>query len=239
MTVLNAIASRARRCPHLLLLLLLPALSPARDTNRPAELSENRLSRRELIRLVDQYVAAIEDRNFAAWRELLSPLHAGSPLLTPDAFIEKTDPVTSISVKQIDGLTAALKIEYRDDREETGYLQLSPAGHIKYTPFVFRHPVAQACALVKTLLYDRITILGETSSALGRAEAARELAKLGIPLCGYDPLAPSSLDRQAAAWEIFYWLEENGSAFDNSEPRIPVVGGEFLRCLNEARSVVP
>ena len=221
----------------LLILALLPALSPAQEAAAPAELPEIKISRKEIIELVDRYVDAIKKRDFDSWRKLLSPMHAGSARLRRANFMAEASAVHSLSDKRINGLTATLEIEYNDGREETGYLQIDASGRIKYTPFVFRHPVRRACSLVKILLNDQVTLLGSTSSEISRLEAVWELSKLGVPLCGYDPLNPYLEDRREAAAEIFRWLEENGETFDNTEPFIPIVPDEFIRCIKDARPV--
>ena len=143
--------------------------------------------------------------------------------------------IQSLSVKQIDGLNAALKIEYRDGRENIGFLQIHASGHIKYTPVVFKHPVVQAFSLVQGLLNDYTTLFGASSSKFSRMEVVWKLAAMGIPLCDYDPLAPSRDDRRAAARKIFHWLEENGQTFDNTEPNVFITPDEFTRCIEDAR----
>lgn len=219
----------------LLMLALLPASSPARENTAPAGPPETQLSRKEIVRLVEQYVDAIENRDFDTWRELLSPMHAGSAQLNREHFTAAASSVQSLSDKRMDGLTATLEIEYHDGSEEAGYLQMDPSGRIKYTPLVFRHPVRRACSLVKILLSDQVTLLGSTTSEIERLEAVWELSKLSVPLCGYNPLARSLEDRRDAAAEILYWLEENGKTFDNTKPFIPIVPDEFIRCIDDAR----
>jgi len=221
------------RLPFILASLMMHPLASAEV---PTGSSEKTISKKEIIKLVDQYVTAVEDENFEAWNELLTPLHTDSPLLTPTNFLTEASMIQDLSVEQIDGLNAALKIQYYDGREQIGSLQIHDSGHIKYTPFVFKHPVSRACSQVQILLNDYMTMLGSTSSEASRMEIVWELDAMGIPLCDYDPLTPFNEARRAAAKKILKWLEENGQEFDNTEPKIFITPDEFTRCIEEARS---
>jgi len=218
-----------------LLILVSLMVHPLASAEVPTESPEKNLSKTKIVKLVDQYVAALEYKNFDAWNELVAPLYTNSPLLNPTNFLEKASRVKSLSIKQINGLNADLKIRYHDGRKQIGSLQIHASGHIKYTPFLFEHPVVRAFSLVQSLLNDRTTLFGATSSEASRMEIVWELDTLGIPLCEYDPLAPSINDRLAAARKIFEWLEENGQTFDNTEPKVFITPGEFARCVEKAR----
>jgi hypothetical protein len=220
---------------RLLLILASLMVHPLASAEDPTGSPEQKLSKTQIIKLVDQYVDALERQDFEAWNELVAPLHPGFPLLTPTNFLEKASMVKSLSVKQINGLNADLKIKYRDGRKQIGSLQIHASGQIKYTPFLFEHPVVRAFSLIQSLLNDRTTLFGATSNEASRMELVWELDAMGIPLCEYDPLAPVADDRRAAARKIFQWLEENGQTFDNTEPKVFIAPGEFARCAEKAR----
>ncbi len=228
--------SKLARTFRRLLILASLLMQPLASAEVPAVSSEQGISKKEIIKMVDQYVTAVEDENFKTWNELLAPLHTDSPLLTPTNFMEEASMVESLSIEQIDGLNASLKIQYHDGREQVGSLQIHASGHIKYTPFVFKHPVSRACSMVQTLLNDHITMMGATSSEASRTEIVWELDAMEIPLCDYDPQNPFNEARRAAAKKILKWLEENGQEFDNTEPKIFITPDEFARCIEEARS---
>ena len=220
------------RIRRLLICLLLPATPLLSDGSSREDCQKN-ISRRHIIRLVEQYKAAIKNRDFETWRTLLSPVHEGSPLLDQNHFKETCSKIDSISVKEINGLTATLKVKYLDGMEIRGFLQMTPCGQIKYTPVVFTHPVRRAGILVQRLLNDSVTIMGANSSVTSRVDAVSQLSALKIPLCNYDPRAPSAQDRRMAARNILYWLEKNGETFDSTEPFIPIMPDEFDRYVTK------
>jgi len=215
-------------------LLLLAATRVFADGSE--RIPQKKLSRKKVAELADLYVSAVEDRDFETWRTLLHPLHTDSPLLTRSHFKEEALKIDSLSVKKIDGMTAALEIEYQNGREVRGFLQITPSGHIKYTPVVFLHPVRRAAELVQILLNDFVTIMGANSSAALRTQVVKELDALGVPLLKYDPLASSDIERRTAAREILDWLEVNGETYDNTEPFILIETEEFEQSINKALS---
>jgi hypothetical protein len=235
MTVFTAAAKRNCKYLHLFLLLLLPVLPPEAAEGA---FSVKKLTERKIDALAERYAAAVEKRDFEAWKALLSPLHPVEAANSRELFLEKADEVESISVKAVEGRTVSLIVEFVDGHEEPGYLQLHSSGHIKYAPLVFRHPVVKACALVQILLYDYSTLLGSTTTLEVRQDTVAQLHKLKIPLCGYDPKAPVAISRREAAENILSWLETYGGSFDSTVPRIPIVPEELFRCLEKTRTAI-
>lgn len=203
--------------------------------NSSAELPARKMTKSRVTQLASQYIAAVQAHDFEAWRELLSPMHLNAPELDEELFLETIQPIQSLRLGEIDGLNVEIKIKDHLDRTRLTSLQIHSSGQIKYTPLLFQHPVRKACNLLKTLLFDTVSLFGANTNEALRFETAQALVTMGIPLCGYDPLNPSIDERRAAAREILRWLEENGKAYDNSAPKVHIPLHEFDRCMTARR----
>jgi hypothetical protein len=226
MTALHTNRFFGRRLLPVLLALL--ALSPVR--------AEDGLSKSDISKLANQYIRTVEKRDFAAWRELLAPLHQRAEELNEEFFLDQTQGIKSLSIGKIDGLNVELKIKTFSGILSSGILQLEPAGRIKYTPFCFRHPLYTVCAELQPLLDDRQTLMGSTTSPNSRQDTVYVLECLRIPMFDYDPLATDTEDRRADARKILEWLEENGAQYDATGPKVPIPPSEFDRLMDRLRT---
>lgn len=181
--------------------------------------STRKMTERQIGKLCEPYITAIEEKNFEDWYELLSPRHSTAPELNEEYFLEQVQDVKSLSIQKIDGFNVQLRIRYASGERGTGSLQIDPTGQIKYTPFCFKHPLYEVCAQLELLLSDQDTIMGATSSPASRAAAAYTLKSMDIPLFDYDPYASSRHERLMIAQKILGWLKENGPEYDTTEPK--------------------
>jgi hypothetical protein len=235
--IMNAFLQCSRNARYLFILLISLVYSPtqAADSNK---ISQQKISKRQITKLADQYIDAIKSEDVDAWKTLLTPLHADDTKLNEEAFLNETSRFKSITIEQVEGLDVELKIKHQDGSRSSGILQLNSSGHIKYTPFLFKHPVHEICTLLETLLRDETSLMGSSVNAATRYEIAGTLFDLKVPLCGYNPTDPSVDRRRDCVIEIIAWLTENGKTFDSTEPKVYLSPSEFSRCIEEIKSQI-
>jgi len=207
------------RFRYLLVLLALLAYTSVQAADAP--------SKSEVRKLADQYIRAVKNQDVAAWNELLAPLHSDDLERNKENFLEQTETIKSLSIETIDGLNVVLRIQYLFGLSGTGSLQIGPAGGIKYTPLCFQHPLYAVCTELELLLDDQMSLFGASSSSVSRMETASRLESQGIPLFDYDPFAPTTAERRAAARKILEWLQENGAQYDTAHPELFLPPQEF------------
>jgi hypothetical protein len=210
-----------------LILLILLAHNPT----RAAAASDAPMSKTLTRKLTGQYIRAIEEHDFEAWSELLSPLHPDIAELDEEAFLKQTETIKSLSFKTIDGPNVELQIKYDAGHQRSGTLQIHPSGYIKYTPLFVKHPLYAVCEKLEVLLDDRDTFFGSTSSPGSREAAASALEEMSIPLFNYDPLAPTKEERREAAKKTLEWLQKNGPTYDSDEPNVCLPPEEFTALM--------
>jgi hypothetical protein len=214
---------------HLLMLLILLAHSPT----QAAETSTEEMTKRQINNLAERYISAIEEHDFEAWSELLSPLHPEGAELDETAFLKRTETIKSLSFDIIDGHNVTLQIKYISGGRSLGTLQIHPSGYIKYTPLFVKHPLYAVCEKLEVLLDDRDTFFGSTSSPASREAAASALEEMSIPLFNYDPLAPTKEERREAAKKTLEWLQKNGPTYDSDEPNVCLPPEEFTALMKQ------
>ena len=101
-----------------------------------------------------------------------------------------------------------------------GWILLTPEGDIKYDSFAFfptKLKVYQVLEIMKSISHeDRLDELFYYQVNLARA-----LKEWNIPLCGFDASATRSKQEKAIG-KIGEWLENQGSEWDSSEPKVTI-----------------
>jgi hypothetical protein len=195
------------------------------DLPDPSGYPDKEMTDKDVKALVKQYIKAVEREDFEAWKELLAPMHSGDEYLDKDRFMSAASKTRSIDIDDIDGRNVVLEIvSASNGRKRIGYLQIDSSGHIKYTPFVFIHPIHRAFNYIGLLEMDDVT---------WRNTGVTFIKKMDIPLFGYD--AQSSKEEYSAATsKILDWLTKNGQLYDTSDPKIYISQREFNECVDQA-----
>ena len=155
------------------------------------------MSEKEVRALAEQYIEAIEDEDFEAWKALLTPMHPGDESLAETGFNMSTRNINGMSIRDIQGRNVNIQLRYKSGGQSDGWLQITPSGHIKYTPLKFRHPIASL---------QSISFLLRTREDLRRTGQSM-LQTAGIPLFGYKVTGKKN-DWEDAVEKIMEWLEK-------------------------------
>jgi hypothetical protein len=190
-----------------------------------ASFPDEKLSEQKIRNLAQTYIKAMEHKDFEAWKELLSPMHPGHPDLNTENFTSHTHRVSSIQIENIEGQNVRLSIQRDTGRKATGYLIIHASGHIKYTPFVFKHPVRTAAQALAPLVSDNYSFRNTSVHVLKEAK---------VPLFGYDLDAPGDQQKEEAR-KILNWLRENGATHDTTEPKVKMSDEELQECIGIAQ----
>jgi hypothetical protein len=165
--------------------------------------------------LVENYANALKKNDYASWRDLLEPLHYGNRHLREDYF--NLYQVSDVNIKSVDGHNVYVQMTFKSGGNSQGWLQFHPSGTLKYTPLVFKHPVAKA-------LYSLYSLYSRDHSE--RDEAVRNLREANVPLFGFDTKA-SNNEKQESIEKIFEWFKENGSTHDVDDPKLNLPKDQF------------
>lgn len=178
------------------------------------------LSKEEVRAIAERYIEAWEEGDYRAWHDLVSPLH--EQVHNERSFKTICDRGVSFKLGRIDGLNAQIDVKHRGGMTREGWLQLLPGGEIKYTPYLFPHPLIGAFRSASTLTLNN----SDERSLRLRQSAVKSLENKNIPLFGYEADAPAR-ERKKCVKEIFIWLIEEGVEWDATEPRIPLPEEQF------------
>jgi hypothetical protein len=159
-------------------------------------------------RIARQYIQAWEEHEVEAWRATMSPMHPGSSKLSRDRFQSAGAQYRSIEIIATDGNNVKVQAISAKGNSSEGWIQLHSSGHIKYTPFVFKHPV-----------YIALVRLPHLISQDSNKDGAQRILETEVPLFEYD------VDGDMNNWEentekILNWIRKHGAAHDVSEPMI-------------------
>jgi len=190
------------------------------------DLTSKNLAKDDVKALAKQYAEVWENHDYAGWRALVEPLHYGNSDLSEGIFNRYE--VNDVNIKKVDGHNVYVQMTYKGGHKQLGWLQFHPSGTLKYTPLLFKHPVAGALSSFH-LLYN--------NDRSWNGGAVRNLSEAGIPMFGYDPSSSTS-DRQDSIEKIFEWIEENGASHDMGDPRLMIPADQFGELLKKAESRV-
>ncbi len=176
----------------------------------PADYPDRHMTEKEIRVLAEQYIEAVEDKDFEAYKALLTPMHPGDPVLTKSTFEQRVDSINSMHILDIEGLCVNMRVRYKRGTQREGWLLINQSGHIKYTPLLFTHPIETALQNVSFLLRNRRDL---------RQTGVSYLSKTKIPMFSYDTNGKRN-DWEDSVEQIMEWIEENGGIHDITEPRV-------------------
>lgn len=174
----------------------------------PTDYPDKEMTKADAEHIVEQYIDAWKKNDFVAWKVLLSPMHPGDPKLARSYFQGVQKRNDRIKILATKGLNVKVQVTNTKGTETEGWIQLHSSGHIKYTPFVFRHPVNSALLYLPQLVHKSF-----------RHSSFQRIRELNIPTFDYD------VDADIKNWDsntkrILDWLRENGATYDVSEPKV-------------------
>ncbi len=186
----------------------------AKKTSADTEDSESEdtsLSKEEIKEIIEQYAKALKERDTDAFKRLFYKSKWRGPY-----FSEQWESLKSLDFGKIDknniyviagGSTQGLGV--------AGWIQLTPAGKIKYCPFIAPHPVEVACVLLQHFA----VVIDRAGPDNDKSVYILDIKKTGIPTFGLK-LEMSKSEMRDAVDEIRDWLIDNGAEYDNSEPKL-------------------
>lgn len=190
-----------------------PTASKSVEPKKEANPTTEPLSEEEIEAIAEQYVEAVNKENIDALDKLFS---------TPDwdrkeykHFLSTSG--NSVKVRKINGNNIYIvRSGYMEGQlGVSGWLQLTPAGKIKYCPLFAPHPVEKATSTLHAI-FPHIEYLRD---GMGKGIWIRELKDTGIPTFGLHQEMTKSEWRDALD-KTRDWLIENGGEYDNSEPKL-------------------
>jgi len=170
----------------------------------PAAMSED-----EVRALAQRFMAIWADSDLEAWQELMRPMYPTSNLLIKDFFDPIAERIERIELMEIRDRNVRLEIESESGGTRTGWLMITPSGHVKYSPFRFTHPLVRMPDAVSYLVSSR-----EDLRITGQAWLKNDK----IPLIDYDINNPDTWEQSAL--QVLDWVRENGAHHDASDPRL-------------------
>lgn len=192
----------------------------------PANYPERMMTERDIRDLANRYAQVWRDNDFDTWSELLYPMHVGRAELEPGWFDRTAKTIKFLKIAAVSGRNVKMRVTYEKKDETEGWLQISPSGHIKYTPVIFEHPFKRACS--------SLAMMGSPFPHL-REPSMENLEEMNVPVGSFNP---NSKNNDAAINKIHHWLAEERSRFDVSEPRIALPEKDALAALEKARNMM-
>ncbi len=176
----------------------------------PSDYPAVTMSEKEVRALAEQYIDAIDDEDFEAWKALLAPMHPGDSSLTETGFKTSVSRFNGVHILDVEDRNVNLRVRYKSSGSIESWLQITESGHIKYTPLQFPHPITRALQGVPFLLRNRKDL---------RTTGMSYLRDAGVPLFNYD-LNGDRNDREDAVEKIMEWIEANGATHDHTLPKV-------------------
>ncbi len=183
------------------------------------------LSEDQIEEIAEQYIEACLTQNYTAWKSLfLDTGDVSEADFTTSPHVAK---IKKIRIKDIDGYNVRLQIQYNFGYRKDGWLQLLPAGKIKYGAILHQHPIPIAFELQSSFA----AYLNHDTEA-GHPDSKRELLEVGIPVFGLNRrMKPHN--QLKALKQIKEWLIEKGENWDRSEPKLACPEGQFKALLKK------
>jgi len=192
------------------------------------------LSEDEVEAIAERYIDAILNQNYEIWEKLYfeedkisqksferAVKSGGTGMISPASKIK------SIRIRGVEGNNVHLQLKTPSGYKNDGWLQLLPDGKIKYAPVICPHPIPEAFKHAHRI---KIVSPDNPQFATSRERSTRRLEEVGIPLFGFDAESPIH-DQLKALDNIFEWLEENGSEWDNSGSKLACPEKQYKWCL--------
>lgn len=178
----------------------------------PEDYPQKELTESEIRAVAEQYVEAFMNNDHAAFQDLLRPMHPGDQALDNHMFHYYHHGLSSMKIEAVSGNYVELTLRSKESgNKRSEWLMFSPSGHIKYSPYLFPHPLARC------LRYNLRNLMHEETRQ--RKYAASVLKRASVPIFKYDPEASFGA-REQEVFLILDWLKESGREYDTSEPRV-------------------
>ena len=193
---------------------------PAESEEEPKSTTES-LSEEEVEAIVKQYIKALREKDTEAFEQLF---YRSTWESTPVAGRGMWELFKSVDIGKLHGNNIHVTVGgYSEMIGVSGWIQLTPAGKIKYCPLIAPHPVEKAASIVKGM-----AITNNSSNGAARKQSLRagvdELKKLGIPTYELESIGwntdKSRGEINESLEKMRDWLIENGGEYDNSEPKL-------------------
>lgn len=176
----------------------------------PTDYPDKTMTGKDVKALAKQYIEAIEDEDFEAWKALMAPMHPGHASFTESSFKMSIKHINSIHILDIEELNVHMRVRNKRGNPSEGWLQIHSSGHIKYTPVKFKHPIELALNNVSLLLHKKDE---------WRRTGVRYLREAKVPLLNYK-VEGNQNDWNKSVKQIMEWIEKNGGTHDPTNPKV-------------------
>lgn len=186
-----------------------------------ASMSAKGLDRSEIKSVVSIYEEGFETRYYGKLDYVFHSLDNCSKTALFSYHVDR------LSIKEIDGNNADVKIKYTfgkkgAETELDGWIQLTDAGKIKYDPILVQHPIPSAFRATSLCIIE-IENAEQNRAPRPNSQPAipyhTQLLNTGVP--AFDLNEVPMNQRKEKYQDILRWLIKNGNTWDATEPKIP------------------